>query len=107
MTVTGGERPTHDSAEDREAARDLRRDLVRDLDGEVRFDDYTRQLFARDASMYAITPLGVAFPGTPTTSPRRSPPPRPTGCPWCRAAPEQVWPAKPSAPASSSICPGT
>ncbi|WP_239065148.1 FAD-binding oxidoreductase [Streptomyces sp. S4.7] len=62
MTVTGGERPTHDSAEDREAARDLRRDLVRDLDGEVRFDDYTRQLFARDASMYAITPLGVAFP---------------------------------------------
>ncbi|HEX5121502.1 MAG TPA: FAD-linked oxidase C-terminal domain-containing protein [Pseudonocardiaceae bacterium] len=32
------------------------------IDGEVRFDDYTRQLFARDASMYAITPLGVVFP---------------------------------------------
>ncbi|TDV54932.1 FAD-binding and (Fe-S)-binding domain-containing protein [Actinophytocola oryzae] len=36
--------------------------LRRDLAGEVRFDDYTRQLYARDASMYAITPLGVAFP---------------------------------------------
>ena len=36
----------------------LRRDLV----GEVKFDAYTRQLYARDASMYAITPLGVVFP---------------------------------------------
>lgn len=36
----------------------LRRDLV----GEARFDDYTRQLYARDASMYSITPLGVVFP---------------------------------------------
>ncbi|GAA4616865.1 FAD-binding and (Fe-S)-binding domain-containing protein [Saccharopolyspora hordei] len=32
------------------------------LDGEVAFDDYTRHLFSRDASMYSITPLGVAFP---------------------------------------------
>lgn len=32
------------------------------LDGEVAFDDYSRHLFSRDASMYAITPLGVAFP---------------------------------------------
>jgi FAD/FMN-containing dehydrogenase/Fe-S oxidoreductase len=39
-------------------AEQLRRDLV----GEVRFDDYTRQLYARDASMYSITPLGVVFP---------------------------------------------
>ncbi|HEX7188714.1 MAG TPA: FAD-binding oxidoreductase, partial [Actinomycetes bacterium] len=36
--------------------------LRRDLDGEVAFDDYTRHLFSRDASMYAIRPLGVAFP---------------------------------------------
>ncbi|MFL6119246.1 FAD-binding and (Fe-S)-binding domain-containing protein [Actinophytocola sp.] len=36
--------------------------LGRDLAGEVAFDDYTRQLFARDASMYSITPLGVVFP---------------------------------------------
>ena len=36
--------------------------LRRDFDGEVAFDDYTRHLFSRDASMYAIRPLGVAFP---------------------------------------------
>ncbi len=36
--------------------------LRADLSGEVRFDDYTRHLYARDASMYAITPLGVVFP---------------------------------------------
>ncbi|WP_405608016.1 FAD-binding and (Fe-S)-binding domain-containing protein [Streptomyces sp. NBC_01508] len=64
MTVTRGERPTHESTESQELARDLQRDLVKDLDGEVQFDDYTRQLFARDASMYAITPLGVVFPRT-------------------------------------------
>ena len=45
-----------------ELARDLARDLARELDGEVAFDDYTRHLFSRDASMYAITPMGVAFP---------------------------------------------
>ncbi|WP_067541508.1 FAD-binding and (Fe-S)-binding domain-containing protein [Nocardia crassostreae] len=32
------------------------------MDGEVGFDDYSRHIFARDASMYSITPLGVAFP---------------------------------------------
>ncbi|WP_405825548.1 FAD-linked oxidase C-terminal domain-containing protein [Streptomyces sp. NBC_00838] len=62
MTVTGAGRPTHDSARSQELARGLQRDLAKDLDGEVQFDDYTRQLFARDASMYAITPLGVVFP---------------------------------------------
>ncbi|MFC5720418.1 FAD-binding and (Fe-S)-binding domain-containing protein [Streptomyces gamaensis] len=40
----------------------LARRLRRDLDGEARFDDLTRHLYSRDASMYAITPLGVAFP---------------------------------------------
>ena len=30
--------------------------------GEVRFDDYSRHLFSRDASMYAIEPIGVVFP---------------------------------------------
>ncbi|OLF12538.1 FAD-binding and (Fe-S)-binding domain-containing protein [Actinophytocola xanthii] len=43
-------------------SRDLLERLRADLSGEVQFDDYTRQLYARDASMYAITPLGVAFP---------------------------------------------
>jgi FAD/FMN-containing dehydrogenase/Fe-S oxidoreductase len=36
--------------------------LGRALRGEVRFDAWTRQLFSRDASMYAIEPLGVVFP---------------------------------------------
>jgi FAD/FMN-containing dehydrogenase/Fe-S oxidoreductase len=30
--------------------------------GEVRFDPYSRHLFSRDASMYAIEPIGVVFP---------------------------------------------
>jgi FAD/FMN-containing dehydrogenase/Fe-S oxidoreductase len=30
--------------------------------GEVRFDAYSRHLFSRDASMYAIEPIGVVFP---------------------------------------------
>jgi FAD/FMN-containing dehydrogenase/Fe-S oxidoreductase len=41
---------------------DLEHRLRAELGGEVAFDDYTRQLYARDASMYAITPRGVAFP---------------------------------------------
>ncbi len=44
------------------AGRELERLLRRDLDGEVAFDGYSRHLFSRDASMYAIRPLGVAFP---------------------------------------------
>ncbi|MEP7346796.1 MAG: FAD-binding and (Fe-S)-binding domain-containing protein, partial [Gemmatimonadaceae bacterium] len=32
------------------------------LAGEIRFDTYTRHLYSTDASMYAIEPLGVAFP---------------------------------------------
>lgn len=41
---------------------DLEHRLRGDLDGEVAFDDYTRHLFSRDASMYSITPAGVVFP---------------------------------------------
>ncbi len=41
---------------------DLAAALRRDLDGEVAFDDYTRHLYAQDASMYAITPRGVVAP---------------------------------------------
>jgi FAD/FMN-containing dehydrogenase/Fe-S oxidoreductase len=41
---------------------DLERSLRRDLEGEVAFDDYSRHLFSRDASMYSITPVGVVFP---------------------------------------------
>jgi FAD/FMN-containing dehydrogenase/Fe-S oxidoreductase len=41
---------------------DLERELRSVLDGEVAFDDYTRHLFSQDASMYTITPAGVAYP---------------------------------------------
>ncbi|MEV1293770.1 FAD-linked oxidase C-terminal domain-containing protein [Pseudonocardia sp. NPDC049635] len=46
------------------AAPDLEQTLGSRLAGEVAFDDYSRHLFSRDASMYAITPLGVVFPRT-------------------------------------------
>lgn len=36
--------------------------MAAELEGDVRSDAYTRHLFARDASMYAIEPLAVAFP---------------------------------------------
>ncbi|MCW2879677.1 MAG: FAD-binding oxidoreductase [Sphaerisporangium sp.] len=52
--------PTSKDAGD--LGKDLERDLARELDGETQFDAYTRHLFSRDASMYSITPLGVAFP---------------------------------------------
>jgi FAD/FMN-containing dehydrogenase/Fe-S oxidoreductase len=50
--------PTYDTA----AGPALEADLRRTMDGDLAFDAYTRRLFARDASMYAIEPLGVAFP---------------------------------------------
>ncbi len=34
------------------------------LDGDVRFDDYSRHLYATDASAYAVLPLGVVYPRT-------------------------------------------
>ncbi|GGK79826.1 FAD-binding and (Fe-S)-binding domain-containing protein [Ornithinimicrobium pekingense] len=42
--------------------RDVQRELREELRGEVAFDDYTRHPFSRDASMYSLMPLGVAFP---------------------------------------------
>ncbi len=41
---------------------DLAEALRRVVAGEVRFDPYSRRLFSRDASMYAIEPIGVVFP---------------------------------------------
>jgi len=58
MTAISGGAPVTGNA----AARDVEARLRRDLDGDVRFDDYTRHLFSRDASMYAIEPTGVVFP---------------------------------------------
>jgi FAD/FMN-containing dehydrogenase/Fe-S oxidoreductase len=40
----------------------LARVLDRLVDGEVRFDEYTRTLYATDASAYEVPPVGVVFP---------------------------------------------
>ncbi len=40
----------------------LVRDLNATLDGEVRFDTASRWLYATDASIYEIPPLGVVMP---------------------------------------------
>ncbi len=40
----------------------LRRELEAELDGEVRFDTVSRALYATDASVYQIHPLGVVVP---------------------------------------------
>ena len=42
--------------------RDLEGALRHALGGEVRFDAYTRHIYSTDASLYAIEPLGVAYP---------------------------------------------
>ncbi|WP_256544981.1 FAD-binding and (Fe-S)-binding domain-containing protein [Halobellus inordinatus] len=36
--------------------------LSKRVDGEVRFDTYTRQMYATDASAFEVTPIGVVFP---------------------------------------------
>ena len=41
---------------------DLEHDLRRVVDGEVRFDKMTRLLYATDASMYRVEPVGVVIP---------------------------------------------
>jgi len=43
-------------------AGDIAETLRSVVGGEVRFDSYSRHLFSRDASMYAIEPIGVVFP---------------------------------------------
>ena len=65
---------TGDSADDPASAGDYdyrsedvdRPGMVEDLDnlvdGDVRFDEYSRQLYATDASAYEVTPIGVVFP---------------------------------------------
>ncbi len=70
MTTTPPTRP--DPADDPQANYDYqsgeieRPDLVDALearvDGDVRFDSYSRQLYATDASIYEMTPIGVVFP---------------------------------------------
>ena len=41
---------------------DLERQLGRAIEGEVRFDTYSRLLYSTDASMYQMEPIGVVIP---------------------------------------------
>lgn len=42
--------------------RDLVSALQNVVEGEVRFDGYTRMLYSTDASLYQIQPIGVVIP---------------------------------------------
>ena len=64
-TVLDGDGPGRgptDGPIDAATAVGLHAALVAELDGEVRFDAYTRHLYSTDASMYAIEPIGVVTP---------------------------------------------
>src|SRR5499425_2632069 len=41
---------------------DLERELRRVVEGDVRFDQYSRLLYSTDASMYQMEPIGVVIP---------------------------------------------
>src|SRR5258707_8419452 len=44
------------------AMKDLEHELRRRVEGDVRFDTYSRLLYATDASMYQMEPIGVVIP---------------------------------------------
>ncbi|WP_435098616.1 FAD-binding and (Fe-S)-binding domain-containing protein [Halarchaeum sp. P4] len=52
----------YDYASDDVERPDLAAALERRVDGEVRFDSYSRELYATDASIYEVEPVGVVFP---------------------------------------------
>ncbi|QLG63843.1 FAD-binding and (Fe-S)-binding domain-containing protein [Halorarum salinum] len=58
----GDARSDYDYVTDDVARPGLVADLRDRVDGEVRFDEYTKQLYATDASAYEVTPVGVVFP---------------------------------------------
>jgi len=41
---------------------ELQNTLQQNIQGEVRFDDYSRMLYSTDASLYQIQPVGVVIP---------------------------------------------
>jgi FAD/FMN-containing dehydrogenase/Fe-S oxidoreductase len=45
--------------------RDLEHELRRRVEGDVRFDTYSRLLYSTDASMYQMEPIGVVIPRHP------------------------------------------
>jgi len=56
------ERADYDYGAGETAHPDLVADLSALVDGDVRFDSYSRQLYATDASIYEMTPIGVVLP---------------------------------------------
>ncbi|WP_336336522.1 FAD-binding and (Fe-S)-binding domain-containing protein [Haloarcula brevis] len=52
----------YDYRNDSVARSGLVDDLQARIDGEVRFDEYSRQLYATDASLYEVVPIGVVYP---------------------------------------------
>jgi FAD/FMN-containing dehydrogenase/Fe-S oxidoreductase len=55
-------RSSYDYTDTGEAVPEALSSLSRLVGGEVRFDDYSRELYATDASAYEVTPIGVVFP---------------------------------------------
>ena len=55
-------RANYDYRDDEVDRPGLVADLEELVDGDVRFDSYTRSLYATDASIYEVTPVGVVFP---------------------------------------------
>ena len=55
-------RAEYDYVRDTDGESALVSDLRDLVDGDVRFDEYTRTLYATDASIYEVTPIGVVFP---------------------------------------------
>jgi len=49
---------------DEDAREAIARDLVNAVEGEVRFDAHNRMLYATDASLYQVEPLGVVIPSS-------------------------------------------
>ena len=41
---------------------DLQEELIRSIQGEVRFDEISRQMYSTDGSIYSILPIGVTIP---------------------------------------------
>lgn len=43
-------------------SQEIASDLEKRIEGEVRFDRYSRLMYSTDASMYEIEPIGVVLP---------------------------------------------
>ncbi len=56
--------PTTRSQRAREGRDRIAADLARLIEGEVRFGRHDRMLYATDASIYQVEPIGVVIPRT-------------------------------------------